>query len=336
MSILNRGEELLMNDGCPRCGAALKYDHVHDKQYCSFCGYEKPNLAKKVEITKNVNVRGAVEHTVQQNVNGTVKHVIDRSNEPNLVVSYSTMDPNVLMNIQIADSGVNNTYLNGQAQTYHLGKGFHAARITVGRIVFNRNIVIPQDNAQVRITAVWTGRNAEVNVDQPRLTEADRTANRGQFAQAVTRTLTGDGQSTESITSVIKKAATRVIQPSAPTSDQGYFAPPVNQGYYQQRPQQDYQQPPQQYYRQSAQPSSVVYNVYNMPNRAAPVVYGRRKNKWAALLLCFFFGLFGAHKFYEGKAGMGILYLFTFGLFGIGWMIDLLVLLFRRNPYYVK
>ena len=40
-------------------------------------------------------------------------------------------------------------------------------------------------------------------------------------------------------------------------------------------------------------------------------------------------------KFYEGKIGMGILYLFTCGLFGIGTLIDFIVLLFKPNPYYV-
>lgn len=45
-----------------------------------------------------------------------------------------------------------------------------------------------------------------------------------------------------------------------------------------------------------------------------PIIYGRPKNKWVALCLCVFLGFFGAHKFYEGKAGMGILYIFTLGL----------------------
>ena len=63
--------------------------------------------------------------------------------------------------------------------------------------------------------------------------------------------------------------------------------------------------------------------------------YGRAKNKWIALLLCLFAGFFGAHKFYEGKAGMGILYLFTGGLFCIGWVLDILALLVKPNPYYV-
>lgn len=62
---------------------------------------------------------------------------------------------------------------------------------------------------------------------------------------------------------------------------------------------------------------------------------GREKNKWVALILCFFLGALGAHKFYEGKIGMGILYLFTVGLFGIGILIDFIILLFKPNPYYV-
>ncbi|MBD2152405.1 NINE protein [Pseudanabaena sp. FACHB-1277] len=33
------------------------------------------------------------------------------------------------------------------------------------------------------------------------------------------------------------------------------------------------------------------------------------KNKGAAILLCFFLGGFGAHKFYLGQIGLGVLYL---------------------------
>ena len=62
---------------------------------------------------------------------------------------------------------------------------------------------------------------------------------------------------------------------------------------------------------------------------------GRMKNKWVAFFLCLFLGGIGAHKFYEGKTGLGILYLFTMGLFFIGWLVDLITLLFKPNPYYV-
>ncbi len=48
-----------------------------------------------------------------------------------------------------------------------------------------------------------------------------------------------------------------------------------------------------------------------------------QKNKTVALLLCIFLGIFGAHRFYVGKVGTGVLYLFSYGLFGVGWIVDL-------------
>ncbi len=56
--------------------------------------------------------------------------------------------------------------------------------------------------------------------------------------------------------------------------------------------------------------------------------------KWTAYFLCLFGGWAGAHKFYEGKTAQGILYLLTFGLLGLGWIIDLMVILCRKGNYY--
>ena len=50
------------------------------------------------------------------------------------------------------------------------------------------------------------------------------------------------------------------------------------------------------------------------------------KSRTAALLLCFFLGLMGVHRFYVGKVGTGILYFFTLGGFGIGWLIDMITI----------
>lgn len=68
---------------------------------------------------------------------------------------------------------------------------------------------------------------------------------------------------------------------------------------------------------------------------AIPVQMGKRKDKWVSFFLCLFLGFYGVHKFYEGRIGMGILYLFTAGLCGIGWIVDCIVLLSKPNPYYV-
>lgn len=87
------------------------------------------------------------------------------------------------------------------------------------------------------------------------------------------------------------------------------------------------------------QPQVVINNANNNTNtnvnNNVAGIHGRALNKWVAFFLCLFLGYFGAHKFYEGKTGMGVLYLFTGGLFGIGWIIDCISLLFKPNPYYV-
>lgn len=86
------------------------------------------------------------------------------------------------------------------------------------------------------------------------------------------------------------------------------------------------------------QPNIVINNSNSNINANTNVntaLGARMKNKWVAFCLCLFLGFFGAHKFYEGKGGMGILYLCTAGLFGIGWIVDLIVLLTKPNPYFV-
>ncbi|MDR2903565.1 MAG: TM2 domain-containing protein [Clostridiales bacterium] len=51
------------------------------------------------------------------------------------------------------------------------------------------------------------------------------------------------------------------------------------------------------------------------------------KDRTIAILLCLFFGVAGFHRFYTGKIGTGLLWLFTGGFCGIGWIIDLILLI---------
>ena len=87
-----------------------------------------------------------------------------------------------------------------------------------------------------------------------------------------------------------------------------------------------------------AAPTVVVNNTntnVNTNSNRVPTRAGRECNKLVSFLLCLFLGCFGAHKFYEGKIGMGILYLFTGGLFLIGWFVDCIAILLKPNPYIV-
>lgn len=76
-------------------------------------------------------------------------------------------------------------------------------------------------------------------------------------------------------------------------------------------------------------------NSNSAPDIAVVNGFGKPKNKWVSFFLCLFLGFLGAHRFYEGKIGTGILYLFTVGLFGIGIIVDLILILLKPNPYYV-
>ena len=48
------------------------------------------------------------------------------------------------------------------------------------------------------------------------------------------------------------------------------------------------------------------------------------KSKTTALILGIFLGFVGAHYFYVGRYGRGFLYMFTAGLFVIGWILDII------------
>lgn len=51
------------------------------------------------------------------------------------------------------------------------------------------------------------------------------------------------------------------------------------------------------------------------------------KSRLVVIILWFFFGVLGVHYFYAGRIGMGLLWLITGGFFGIGWIIDIIIIL---------
>ena len=63
----------------------------------------------------------------------------------------------------------------------------------------------------------------------------------------------------------------------------------------------------------------------NLPTRQ------KNQNKWLiVLLLCFFLGVLGIHRFYVGKTATGVAQLITFGGCGIWALIDFIMILLNQ------
>lgn len=54
------------------------------------------------------------------------------------------------------------------------------------------------------------------------------------------------------------------------------------------------------------------------------------KSRLVTFLFCWFLGVFGAHRFYVGKTGTGVIWLLTLGCLGIGVVVDIIMILLGR------
>ena len=128
---------------CASCGQSLdSFDKPKSFKFCPYCGGS---------VTK-------AENEYMQQVTNT--------NEPNLYISFNTINPKVGMVTRLVNTGQKNCYVNGQTLSFHVGQGYHTIIIKIGAKNYSRNFVIPPNNSPVRIYASYNGRN-QIQIDQP-------------------------------------------------------------------------------------------------------------------------------------------------------------------------
>lgn len=66
-----------------------------------------------------------------------------------------------------------------------------------------------------------------------------------------------------------------------------------------------------------------AHQISTVQNQTSVVIIPQKK-QLITLVLCFFFGYFGIHYLYLNRHKMFLLYLFTCGLLGFGYFIDLI------------
>lgn len=121
-----------------------------------------------------------------------------------------------------------------------------------------------------------------------------------------------------------------IIQQPMNTQDynQGYnqnYHQNYNQGYNQSyQPQQTYT--PQQSYN----PQQPVYMNNIIPQQPDNLAQVSPKSKVATLILAIFLGWLGIHRFYAGRYISGIVYLFTYGVFYCGWILDIILIIMGK------
>lgn len=187
-----KGKKNFDNLTCPKCGAAMRPDSYGYKANCEHCGYEvvlntdnaprnfltypqcskcgtKFDQSKMSDGFRFCSYCGGpiiiVTERVQAN-SARGSNVRDTSNDPNLYISYTSINADVLMVTRIVSTGVKHTYVNGQEQPFRLAQGPQQIILKIGRKNYSRDIIIHPSNAPVRIYAAYNGR-AQISIDQP-------------------------------------------------------------------------------------------------------------------------------------------------------------------------
>ena len=134
---------------CPNCGAPMDVDDSKSVIFCSNCGTKMLNQQEVVQIQQHV----VVEHKTEKDPH-------------TLIVNYTASDMNVKLVVLVRAIKRKDVLISGQQMKYILAPGQYVIVLKIGKINYNRSIVVPKDGTPVEIHASWAGR-ANISIDQP-------------------------------------------------------------------------------------------------------------------------------------------------------------------------
>lgn len=142
---------------CPNCNAPLRVDASNKTARCEACGTEF--LVQ--EAINKYNISGSIDLVHSGNVvhSGTVTYI--NSNEPNLYVSYTSVEPSLSMTIEIPELKITSIFNSGMNRSFRIIPGYHRLKIRFGTILWvneitSRMITINEGTA-TRVDIGWQG-----------------------------------------------------------------------------------------------------------------------------------------------------------------------------------
>lgn len=137
---------------CPACGNVFDYDDTVAKMFCPHCGQKVAYVGHKNPVAPAPMPAAS---PAMPNASG------------NLIINYTSSHPNVLLVTRIPVTGQKDICTGGRSLSYQLPIGSHKIVLKIGKINYNRLIVINSLRDVVVVNCGYAGR-AFINIEEHR------------------------------------------------------------------------------------------------------------------------------------------------------------------------
>lgn len=136
---------------CTKCGTQIESDDSRDFVFCTRCGSRE-----------TVKRPAAAQPAAQPAAQAAARP----AGQPNLIVSYSSINPGVNMILDVMSINMRYFFQSGMSMPFTLPAGQHILILQIGRKRYKRSVYLTANGLPVTVNSAWDGR-ARINIDQP-------------------------------------------------------------------------------------------------------------------------------------------------------------------------